>query len=228
MLRPSSSARTDARAGKAATLPAISLRSVVVVVGLLAASGGCFSPDRAPGDGSDTDTSSAGGDGSSGSGDAAPLSCPQYCTLVGDHCDGDLLQYPGSVECEAMCAGLPVGAIDDTLGNTRGCRAYHASNAIEDPAGHCRHAGPSGDGVCGGNCESFCTLAAALCTDENQVFANSEDCVTQCGQYPVDPPYSADLLAGDSFACRMFHLSVAALQPSVHCGHIGLVSDTCF
>lgn len=210
----------------------MSLLPVALAVPLVLSIGGCFSPDRMTGTGeagSDTDAATGtGADTSSSGGDDAPLSCAQYCTLVADHCEGDLQQYPGSVECEMICASLPPGTAQDTLGNTLGCRVYHAGNAVEDPAGHCRHAGPGGDGVCGGNCESFCTLAAELCTGDNAQFASTEECVSECAQFPTDPPFNATIMDGDSFACRLYHLSVAALQPATHCHHIGLVSDVCF
>ena len=174
----------------------------------------CFTPERTPM-----------GQESGDEGEAQ--SCAQYCTQVDDHCEADLQQYPGTVECEAVCSVFAAGNVDDTLGNNLACRIYHAGNAAEDPAGHCRHAGPGGDGVCGGNCESFCSLAAELCSGDQSQFASTEECISACNQFPTEPPFNSGVVSGDSFACRLYHLEVAALQPATHCPHIGLVSDVC-
>ena len=153
----------------------------------------------------------------------ATPSCEEYCTLVTDHCTDDNAQYSGVAACEAVCAAMPLGDVGDELGNTVGCRTYHAIAAAEAQDPHCPHAGPSGAGVCGSPCESFCTLAAGLCTDADQQFADTEECVAACMMYPID----SDAIDGDTFACRMYHLTVAALQPDVHCPHIVLDSPVC-
>lgn len=210
---------------------------------LLLASSGCFNPSEAAetqteatnGSGTDGESESSGtAAGSESSGTAADGStgagadpCPQYCTLVSDHCAGDQAQYSGQGACEAVCAAIPPGSEDDQLGNTVGCRTYHAINAAEDPGTHCVHAGPAGGGVCGGNCESFCSLALELCTDDLAVWTDVESCLTDCGQFPDDVPFSETQVSGDSLACRLYHLTVAALQPDPHCSHIALVSETC-
>lgn len=197
--------------------------------------GGCFDPSDVEGTETEAGTgagtageggSEASGDGDEGSGGAADP-CPEYCTLVNEHCEGDQAQYSGQSACESVCVGMAPGTPDDQLGNTVGCRTFHAINAAEDPDTHCVHAGPAGGGVCGGNCESFCSLALQLCTGDAAQWADVESCLADCEQFPDDVPFSEGQTTGDTFACRLAHLSLAGLQPAPHCSHIGLVSDTC-
>jgi hypothetical protein len=39
--------------------------------------------------------------------------------------------------------------------------------------------------------------------------------------------YSTAVVSGDSYACRLYHLTQAAVDPVVHCGHIVEASPTC-
>jgi hypothetical protein len=192
----------------------------------------CFSPSTD--DDTDEGTSAAAttmvaataADESTTAGAATP-SCSEYCGLIGDHCEGPQEQYSGTSVCEAVCAALPVGTVDDQLGNTVGCRTYHSIAATEDPETHCVHAGAGGASVCGAPCETFCGLAAQLCTGAEQQFADTEACLAECMMFPDDVPVSSGATDGDSYACRLYHLTVAALQPDVHCPHIGLDSPVC-
>jgi hypothetical protein len=162
-------------------------------------------------------------------GDDAAAACSEYCTLVGDHCQGDALaQYTGTLACQETCIAMAPGTPGAMTGNTRACRREHAILAGRDPVVHCPHAGPSGGDLCGGACESFCALAVELCTGEHEVWPNVEACATDCVQFPSDPPYAASVQDGDSYACRLAHLTLAALQPEVHCPHVKPDSDTCF
>lgn len=180
----------------------------------------------------DTGSSSTGGDElatSSSTGDAGDAQvCTDYCELIGDHCQGDEAQYNGDALCEATCANMPVGNAGDELGNTASCRTFHAVLAAEEPETHCAHAGPAGDGTCGANCESFCSVALTLCDGDLSVFAGAEDCIDTCEGFATEPAYSANVPDGDSFACRLRHLTLASLQPEIHCSHIGTDSPVCF
>lgn len=180
---------------------------------------GCFSPSTLSDDGVGSET------GASSAGSAS--ACSEYCTLVDDHCTGSLSQYAGRLECERVCATLPAGSDDDVAGNTVGCRTFHAVSAAEDPQMHCAHAGPAGGGVCGGDCESFCTIAMDACTGELAPWPDFEACTADCGGFARTPAYSSAVMSGDSYACRLYHATLAALQPEPHCSHIGLVSDVC-
>lgn len=159
--------------------------------------------------------------------DSDAPSCPEYCELIQDHCQGDIAQYPGTAVCEATCSFMDRGAAEDELGNTVGCRIHHSLLASESPDPHCFHAGPGGDGTCGGNCESFCSLAMSVCTGGNAQYASAEACISACNSFASEPPFSTALEDADTFACRLEHVSLAALDPSVHCPHIAVDSPVC-
>lgn len=194
------------------------LRLCIVLSSLSFVAPGCFDPDH----GDDFDASAEGE-----SLDAAEA-CAQYCGLIDDHCEGEVAQFSGVALCESACAQMPQGDADDELGNSVACRSFHAVLAAEGPAEHCPHAGPAGDGICGSECESFCSLAQNTCPGELSPFANTEDCLSQCEAFPNDVEYFADVPDGDSYACRLRHLTLATLQPEIHCSHVGTDSPVCF
>ena len=133
------------------------------------------------------------------------------------------------------------GTPGDTSMNTLECRAYHTSAAMGMPDPHCVHAGPLGQGPdagagCGGMiCQSFCQAAFQVCDGNNQQFTDMAECMTECGMMPNDVDYSTAETAGNSLACRMYHMTVAAdakangnmADTALHCGHIPLASGPC-
>ena len=161
--------------------------------------------------------------------DAAPgLTCAYFCDLVMGHCSGENLQFENRDDCMASCATWPPGDMADTLGNTLGCRIYHAGYpASQEPSIHCRHAGPSGDNVCGVPCVGFCTLVQGVCTGGNQVYADSATCRSSCNGFATDPPYSANVTSGNSYACRLYHATKASTTPATHCAHTAVASSQC-
>ena len=89
---------------------------------------------------------------------------------------------------------------------------------------HCGHAGPTGDGMCGATpCGNFCELAATICPG---TFADDGECMTACDGYDKSQVYNADQTGGDTFACRIYHLTAAAVDET-HCDHIVENSPTC-
>jgi hypothetical protein len=99
----------------------------------------------------------------------------------------------------------PGDAIDGAGKNTIGCRKNHAYNAMLGGADvHCPHAGPGGNGVCGDNCASYCTLLAEACEDD---FTTEEECLAECAD--LDGATAASSYAvtsveeGDNFQCRL-------------------------
>ena len=225
-------------------------RSAAWLLALALTTPGCFDPDHGEdldlttgqdgttGDAASTSTgeveaesssSSTGGAAESSSGgDAGAIeACEDYCALITDHCQDEVSQYPGTELCESTCANIPQGAAGDELGNSVACRTFHAVLAAEGPEEHCPHAGPAGDNICGSDCESFCSLAASTCGDLSP-FAGSEDCIAQCEAFPADVEYSAEVPDGDNYACRLRHLTLASLQPEIHCSHIATDSPVCF
>jgi hypothetical protein len=93
---------------------------------------------------------------------------------------------------------------------------------------HCRHAGPGGNGACGADCEGFCTLVLDSCTDANVQFSGDMNtCMTACAGYATTPVYSSSVTMGNSFACRLYHATVASGNPE-HCKHTAATSAACF
>ncbi|MFT5432542.1 MAG: hypothetical protein ACI9OJ_003241 [Myxococcota bacterium] len=157
-------------------------------------------------------------------------SCEDYCTSVMAACTGANVQYSSQNACVAYCetsAAIPAGTGDDTAGNTVGCRAYHAGVAAMSAANgdlHCSHAGPSGGGVCGSYCDTYCQLSETNCAGDLDQYESTEQCQSVCAGFIVgDDPLAT---AGDSVQCRIYHLGVAGsgspdTNPT-HCPHGGV------
>lgn len=176
-----------------------------------------------------------GGAGGSGVGGAPmPLDCTTYCGQIGANCTGPESQYPSDVECESVCGTFATGLESDKTGATLGCHQYQSGDpSKQDAQGHCPAAGPLGAGVCGDACENFCAIAMAVCGGQpTPPYGSTAACLSACANYPgLDKvPYSSDVVDGDSLACRMYHLTVAAggvKKAGTHCPHIAAVSPVC-
>jgi hypothetical protein len=186
----------------------------LLLVGCGNDSGGNNNPD-APG----------GGDGPGG-GDAPALTldCASYCNANVTTCTTALGQYDTAQACLGFCEHLTVGALGDTTGNTLGCRIYHTEFARQDAQTHCEHSGPGGGSMCGAtSCEGFCSVAPIICPTQWQ--ANT--CATRCAALTSTPPYSINS-TGDTLECRLYHLTLATVDPTTHCPHTDrAASDTC-
>lgn len=140
------------------------------------------------------------------------LSCEAYCETIQSVCAGNNLQFSSTDACIGLCSTYPVGTLDDESGNTLGCRIHvlETSQAMIEGS-DCAAAGPGGDGVCGSNCESFCTSMVTVCP---QSFESKGDCMAvcdplaDCGTYSVDPNTTPD---DPSVQCRLYHISAAAI-----------------
>lgn len=213
-------------------------RSLLVSIPLLMMLGGCPAEpvamtdagppptDTGPGDDAGPGTDAGPGDDAGPGTDAGPAatpSCTAYCAAITANCTGANAQYTDLASCLANCDAFPVGTAADMSGNTLGCRTYHAGAAAGAGATtHCSHAGPSGDGVCGTNCEGYCNLALANCTGADELYADAAACATACGAITDDVTYTTAATAGDSLACRIYHLSAAATDATsatLHCPH---------
>ena len=168
--------------------------------------------------------------GDTGSSDASGPSaaCVTYCTTIMTNCTGANAQFVNMDACLGSCRGIPA----DTAmsGNTIGCHSYHATAAATGAAVHCPHAGPTGADVCGSPCENFCAIAMSSCTGSNSQFTSVADCMTACSGFATTPAYSTSTTSGNSYACRLYHLTVASSSDSmatVHCGHIVTNSPVC-
>lgn len=156
--------------------------------------------------------------------------CADYCTAIMANCTVDRAQYADTSECMNSCAAFSAGTPGATSGNGLSCRVYHAGAAKSDPMTHCVHAGPGGAGVCGSDCEGFCTIAQKVCTDQNSQFASIQVCSSACASFKVGNAYSIKETAGDSIACRLYHVTVAskdATNAMTHCPHIVAASAVC-
>jgi hypothetical protein len=160
------------------------------------------------------------------------LTCSAYCDTIQANCTNGTApatyeQYVTSAQCAATCALFPVGTINDTSGNTLGCRIYHAGVAGANPAMHCPHAGPGGDDVCGSHCAGFCQLVMGTCTGGNTAYATMSDCMTACSAFPTTPRYNTTIQGSNSFACRLYHATVATTNPDLHCMHVKATGGPC-
>jgi hypothetical protein len=175
-----------------------------------------------------------------------PLTSQAYCDTIQATCTGTNAQYADAPRCLAAADAFAKGAAStETTGNTLGCRIYHAQNAMigGDAAAyatHCPHAGPAGakidaaTGQCGSPCESFCAMDTKICgTDAAPVtgvtnrYTDLAACMTACAAFDKTVPFSAAAPNGNTFACRVAHLTNAALYTAqaapatvnTHCGH---------
>lgn len=203
---------------------------LLVLVGCSSDSNNTPTPDAAPQ--ADAPTSST---------TPLALDCTTYCTHLAADCTGANAQL-SMTNCMGTCAAFPPGTQADMSGNTLGCRNYHLQN-IEvrnmSAAVHCPHTGPVGGliadptaaTVCGTSaCDDFCAMEAKVCgTDANPVagvtnrYATTAACMTACAGFAKTPEASPNVVSGDNFACRIYHLTNAAAGAApgadAHCGH---------
>lgn len=74
--------------------------------------------------------------------------CETYCATYFTNCKDDLNSYVDMADCMGQCGAWYPGTAGMTMGDTIGCRDYHAGVAVGEPATHCPHAGPGGADVC--------------------------------------------------------------------------------
>jgi hypothetical protein len=233
------------------------LGAVMSLGSLLLATSGCGDDTSGTGGsagaGSSTTASSTGSKAgstsstasSTGSAGGVTLDCASYCTQIAKNCSGDLAQFGGpdaTNSCKNTCASFPPGSLMDMDKNTLGCRIYHSGTPImgAGAATHCGHAGliggdldpAAGAAQCGDGVEAFCKLAVATCKDANKVWDTEALCVADAAKFAKSATgFSATKdVAGDTFSCRAYHLTVAAATVDLaktHCPHIAAVSTTC-
>ena len=158
----------------------------------------------------------------------SPL-CHEYCDAVMANCTDEHAVYVGRPACEAVCGALPPGNEGETAGNTVHCRLDNALQAEttgefdnECPAAGPGGVPPEGAGICGSNCESYCLLFQTACNAffAKAGFADLQDCQNSCASdIPDLGGYDTSFVKGDSVQCRLYHVSVALLDPTQHCPH---------
>jgi hypothetical protein len=177
---------------------------------------------------------------STSTGSSVMLDCASYCGEVMTNCTADNAQFADMPTCMGTCAAYPKGMLADTSGNTLGCRIYHGGVAGKDAASaktHCPHAGITGGdndptdtnpGTCGEACDSFCTVAAAVCPS---AFATMDACKTACKGFTKDASDFNDTdTAKNDYGCRAYHLTAASASSAAattHCPHIVAASPVC-
>jgi hypothetical protein len=153
--------------------------------------------------------------------------CMNYCTELMGACSGANLQYSSLESCLGVCGTFSEGMVGDVTGNTLACRLYHTGAAAEDADTHCVHAGPGGANACGTNCESFCAVATNICPTEHP---SNDACLTLCATFADEEKYDSGDTNGNTLACRLYHLTVAAVDDQnaqVHCPHTLAASPPC-
>jgi plastocyanin len=172
--------------------------------------------------GTDAVTADLGPD-TAGSDTVSAPTCTEYCATIETNCTGGNAQYTSINDCMNYCSAvgkIPLGVTGATSGDSVGCRTYHASAAAGDPVFHCPHAGPSGGNMCGTWCDVYCDLAMSNCTDTNQLYDDTEQCMAACGELATTG--AALDKSGDSVQCRITHLGYAGVDganAAIHCPH---------
>jgi hypothetical protein len=156
--------------------------------------------------------------GGADAGDSLTALCDEYCETVMENCPGPLQVYTSARVCGEICRQFAVGVLGETTGHSIHCRLEHAHLAVDtgEPEIHCPAAGPGGDGICGDNCQGYCSLMTAFC---DPVDVRLADCRTACGDVPDEGGYDIRDTLGDTVQCRLYHVSAAALDAALHCPH---------
>jgi len=153
--------------------------------------------------------------------------------------------------CAKFTAGTQADTSGDTLG-CRNYHIQNITVRNMSPDTHCAHAGPGGAAVdattpvCGDPCANFCKLEVATCgtiaapnanvtvpngacgspadSNANCFYQDEADCVAKCANFVKTPAYSAATTSGSTFACRLYHITNAAVSNTAagtHCQHTG-------
>lgn len=72
-------------------------------------------------------------------------------------------------------------------------------------------------------CSNYCSTIMQNCTGVHQAYLSNDVCMTMCGYMApgVFYPPSANPDNVDTLGCRLWHATVAPIDPTVHCRHAG-------
>jgi hypothetical protein len=174
-------------------------------------------------------TTGPGTGGSGTGGTALPSDCATYCDTILEVCVEENAMYANDAYCSDVCLEFPAGKDGAISGNSLACRTHYlafATASPEDADINCRYAGPGTEGKCGGSCENFCFLAQRICTGEQAQWANDENCRADCEDFAMGSPYVVGA-TGDTYACRLYQLTLAADNPLEYCNKIGEDTEAC-
>jgi len=159
----------------------------------------------------------------------ASAQCTKYCDDIMSVCTASNAAYSTKEACLATCALLPPGdPSEPAQGNTVACRQTQIEQAqFGELSVSCPRAGPGGDGTCGTNCESYCYLFNAACSDLYKPLPN---CLEACNVLKDTKMFDVVVNhGGDTLQCRLVHVSNSAWKPMEHCPHarVAPVTDPC-
>lgn len=149
--------------------------------------------------------------------------CLDYCDTIMAGCTGTNAQYASPTACLLVCEKLPAGTPGSTSGNNVECRNSQAALALStgESGNYCFTAGPGGGGVCGQDCDGYCSVMLATCRE----FATLSQCTADCSIVPnlaqssVVQTYNTSMQAGNTVQCRLFHVTASTIDPVLHCPH---------
>jgi len=156
--------------------------------------------------------------------------CTTYCNTFFSHCNTSIVGiswYSSVAECMQICAAFPVGNLNDTSGNTLGCRQYHAgAPAVLNATLHCPHASPTGGLVCGDYCDAYCSIGLYRCSAasgwplmESGLFNDQTDCHNICNTAYVVGDINSQASA-NTLGCRLYHAQASIFTGDLtHCSH---------
>ncbi|MEY2929701.1 MAG: hypothetical protein RL033_450 [Pseudomonadota bacterium] len=149
--------------------------------------------------------------------------CLSYCDTIMAGCTDANAQYASPTACLLVCEKLPVGTPGATSGNSVECRNSKAALALStgEGANYCFTAGPGGGGVCGQDCDGYCSVMMASCREFSTVSQCTADCsiVPNLAQSSVVQTYNTSMQSGNTVQCRLFHVTASTLDPVLHCPH---------
>ncbi|MRG97693.1 hypothetical protein [Polyangium spumosum] len=116
------------------------------------------------------------------------------------------------------------GCGDENTGGNGGSGGSGAAGGMGGSGGGAGGMGGSGGGAAAVDCDKYCTDIAADCTGEFQQYADKASCMGTCAGLP-DTGKDADAV-GNTMQCRIYHASVAATDPALHCPHAGPSGDS--
>ena len=130
------------------------------------------------------------------------------------------LTKPGVVQSTYFVAegGAYTTSTDEIEFQTDGTTSIYQFNGDNTSSVTVSHSANDGD-----DCEVYCLGFMALCNGHDDVtgYADEAACIAACGGFAAGTPGD---VSGDSLACRLYHLKVAAdtsdaMNPDVHCVH---------
>jgi hypothetical protein len=183
--------------------------------------GGARESASAPDRGASGASGAAGAPG--GVGGAEPVTlCDRYCSAVTSNCQGQFAVYTSRDACLSVCEFLPAGRPGDRGVNSVECRLHAATIAPTEVPHYCPIAGPGGNGECGTNCESYCSLMGSVCAEWWSV--EHAKCLRDCKALPDKGSFTTNVAGqdyrGNHVQCRLYHACASLFDDAEqHCLH---------